>query len=197
MCQFFSYSFNHSYTGNPYMGISAVKTQMKCSIMLPFIRACTVCYDTKTQSSGTEVHNYLKISTCGPLKYIMNNPIFIICTGNSIRIQRVKVNCSLYQLNIYWVVRGSLLLNLQATSSLAPMLKIEPNSFLAIHLYTPASARCTWSSLKMDDKVKLEIWTPSFSQEYSAGGWLAALQMNSFVCPSCSGVPSVGFVVKI
>ena len=27
------------------------------------------------QSSGSEVHNHLKISTCDPLKYIMNNPI--------------------------------------------------------------------------------------------------------------------------
>ena len=44
------------------------------------------------QSSGTEVHNYLEISTCDPLKYIMDNPILIVFMGmvKSIRIQRVK-----------------------------------------------------------------------------------------------------------
>ena len=37
-------------------------------------------------TSGTEVHilNYLEISTCDPLKYIMVNPIVFICMGKSI-----------------------------------------------------------------------------------------------------------------
>ena len=37
----------------------------------------------KKQSSGTEVHNYLEISTRDPLKYIMSNSILIvfICVG--------------------------------------------------------------------------------------------------------------------
>ena len=40
-------------------------------------------------SPGTEVHNQFEISTCGPLKCIMDNPILIvfICMGKSIRIQ--------------------------------------------------------------------------------------------------------------
>ena len=38
------------------------------------------------------MHNYLIMSTCDPLKYIIDNPIHIvfICMGISIRIQRVK-----------------------------------------------------------------------------------------------------------
>ena len=40
---------------------------MKCSIM-----ACTVFCD-KYKSLGTEVHNYLNISTCDPLKMYNQN----------------------------------------------------------------------------------------------------------------------------
>ena len=44
------------------------------------------------QHSGTEMHHNLDKSTCGPLKYTMGSPIFMvsICMGKSIRIQRVN-----------------------------------------------------------------------------------------------------------
>ena len=46
----------------------------------------------KINMLGTEVHNYLEISNCDPLKHIMNNPILIVFVliGKSIRIQRVN-----------------------------------------------------------------------------------------------------------
>ena len=46
----------------------------------------------KTQSSGTEINDYLEITTCDALKYIMGNPILIVflCMGHSIRVHRVK-----------------------------------------------------------------------------------------------------------
>ena len=46
------------------------------------------------RSSGTEVQHNFKISTCDPLKYIVDNPnLFVfICIGNSIyRIQWVGI----------------------------------------------------------------------------------------------------------
>ena len=58
-------------------------------------KCSTVFYD-KILSSGTEVCNNLKISTCEPLEYIMNTPILLacICMGKSIRIQRINANFS-------------------------------------------------------------------------------------------------------
>ena len=58
--------------------------QMKCSIMLHFIRVCIVCYRLK-QSSGTEIHHDLENSTGDPLKYTIGSPICIIaiCMGKS------------------------------------------------------------------------------------------------------------------
>ena len=47
-----------------------VKVQMKCH------KCGTVFYD-KILSSGTEVCNNLKISTCEPLKYIRTLPYFL------------------------------------------------------------------------------------------------------------------------
>ena len=52
------------------------------------------CLRRLIQSLGTtEVFNCLEISTCEPLKYIMNNTILVvyICLGKSIRIQRVEM----------------------------------------------------------------------------------------------------------
>ena len=46
-----------------------VKTQMKCSIMMHFIRIFT-------QHSVTEIHHNLENSTCNPLKYTMGSPIW-------------------------------------------------------------------------------------------------------------------------
>ena len=50
-----------------------VKTQMKCSIMLHFIRFCTVCLGKK-RSSERKVQFYLKILTLDPSIYTMDNP---------------------------------------------------------------------------------------------------------------------------
>ena len=42
-----------------------VKMQMKCSIMLHFIKDCTVCERLK-QPSGTEIHHNLENAICDP-----------------------------------------------------------------------------------------------------------------------------------
>ena len=58
-----------------------------------FMSACVLMYLLRLkQPSGTEIHHNLETSTCDPLKYKMDNPIFIvtICMGRSIRIQRVN-----------------------------------------------------------------------------------------------------------
>ena len=49
-----------------------VKTLMYWSIMRHFIRTCTICYE------NTFFRDW-SISTCDPLKYIMNNSIHILC----------------------------------------------------------------------------------------------------------------------
>ena len=48
------------------------------------------------QPSGTEIHHNIENSTCDPLKYTMDSPVFIvsICMGKSIRIQGVKCTCA-------------------------------------------------------------------------------------------------------
>ena len=48
------------------------------------------------QSSVTEVHNYLLISTCDPLKYITNTLNLIVCVymGKLIRVQRDQLSLS-------------------------------------------------------------------------------------------------------
>ena len=54
------------------------------------------------QFSGIDIHHNFEISTCGPLKYIMDNPILIafICMRKSTRKQRVnkftQIRCSIF-----------------------------------------------------------------------------------------------------
>ena len=83
-------SLNHLYAGIPKrLFWQTEETQMECSIMLHFIRVCTVCYDYN-------IHSVAKKSTCDPVKYTMGGPLLIvsICMGKSIRIQRVNMLCA-------------------------------------------------------------------------------------------------------
>ena len=59
---------------------------------------CLHCLLRQIQTSGTEAHSYLEISTCNPFKGTMDNLILIvfICMGESIRIQRAKQNIFLF-----------------------------------------------------------------------------------------------------
>ena len=65
-----------------------------------------LCLLRSIKSSGTAVNNYLDISTCDPLKYIMDNPILIlfICMGKSIRIQRGCQICNKYHYLKGWPI---------------------------------------------------------------------------------------------
>ena len=55
-----------------------VKTQMQWCIL-----SGSGLFAKIIQSSGTEVHDYLEVSTCDHFKYIMGNPILVvlICMG--------------------------------------------------------------------------------------------------------------------
>ena len=65
----------------------AVKTLMKCSIVLHFIRVCAVCLD-KNNLQGQKKHQNLENSTCDPLMCTMGSPMLSvsICMEKSIRI---------------------------------------------------------------------------------------------------------------
>ena len=72
-----------------------VKTQMKCSIMLHFIRVCTVCSDKiNLQRKNLEIQCFLEINTCDPsIIYTMDHPDLNVSNimGNSIGTKRVKL----------------------------------------------------------------------------------------------------------
>ena len=61
------------------------------------------------QFPGTEIHQNLNILTCGPLRYIMDNPILIafMRMGESIRIQSVQAFFYLSVIRSLVTERGS------------------------------------------------------------------------------------------
>ena len=50
-----------------------------------------MCYG-KSNRKGTEIHHAREMTTCDPLRYIMDTPVLVafICMWQSIRIQRIK-----------------------------------------------------------------------------------------------------------
>ena len=46
--------------------------------MQHFISVCLQCLLRLYSSSGTDIHQLLKKSTCGPLKYTIGSPILIV-----------------------------------------------------------------------------------------------------------------------
>ena len=71
--------------------LQTVKTLMKCSIVLHFIRVSTVL-PRLNKPSGSDIHHNYEISSSDPQNSQLDNPILIvsICMGKSIRIQKVK-----------------------------------------------------------------------------------------------------------
>ena len=86
-CSMHKVTFNPLYTGNPLKG-TLINSEDPDE--MPHIAAFHLglhCLFRKKQSSGTQIHNNWRMTTCNPLKDIMDNPIYM---GKSIRIQWVK-----------------------------------------------------------------------------------------------------------
>ena len=54
------------------------KTQLKCRMMLHFIRVCNVCYSNIKAIVRDKKHHYLENSTQDPLKNTMGSAVLIV-----------------------------------------------------------------------------------------------------------------------
>ena len=99
------------------------------------------------------MHNYLEISTCDPLKYIMDNPILIVLMGmiNSIRIP------GLFPAILGegpWPKLGKII---NLTSKLGEINDIEHNKCSKIYPQNQVILDCTMSSIPLKHKCLSSI----------------------------------------